>query len=135
MLGGEIASLLAAVPCWALAQAATKLPRVVVVLGGNEASAGPFVDSFLEGMREAGEIRGLTIQIDFRYAEFAAVRSLISEVAAETPAVLVVGGGAGRTYQLPGGHPRQFPPRSRLRRQDPEGRQTRRPSHLPVGAL
>ena len=90
--------MLAAVAFLAIAQTAPKLPRVVMILGGTEASAGPFAESFLEGMRQAGQIQGRTVQIDLRYAEFAAVRPLINEVVAETPAVLVVGGLSAARY-------------------------------------
>lgn len=91
-------SLLAAVAFSAIAQTATKLPRVVMILGGTETSAGPFAGSFLEGMRQAGQVRGRTVQIDLRYAEFAAVRPLINEIVAESPAVLVVGGLSAARY-------------------------------------
>ncbi|MFO1303884.1 MAG: ABC transporter substrate-binding protein [Burkholderiales bacterium] len=90
--------MLAAVAFSAVAQTATKLPRVVVVLGGTEASNGPFVESFLDGMGQAGQIRGGTVQIDLRFAEFAAVRSLINGTVAESPAVLVVGGLSAARY-------------------------------------
>jgi putative ABC transport system substrate-binding protein len=93
-----VTSLLAVVAFSAIAQTATKLPRVVMIIGGTEASSGPFVESFLEGMRQAGQVRGRTVQIDLRYAEFAAVRPLINEVVAETPAVLVVGGLSAARY-------------------------------------
>jgi putative ABC transport system substrate-binding protein len=69
-----------------------------MILGGTEASSGPFAESFLEGMRQAGQIPGRTVQIDLRYAEFAAVRRLINEVVAESPAVLVVGGLTAARY-------------------------------------
>ena len=93
-----ITSLLAAVAFSAIAQTSTKLPRVVMILGGTETSAGPFAESFLEGMRQAGQVRGRTVQIDLRYAEFAAVQPLINEVVAESPAVLVVGGLSAARY-------------------------------------
>lgn len=93
-----IASLLPAVAFSAIAQTATKLPRVVMILGGTEASAGPFAESFLEGMRQTGQVRGRTVQIDIRYVEFAGVRALIHEVVAESPAVLVVGGLSAARY-------------------------------------
>jgi putative ABC transport system substrate-binding protein len=91
-------SLLAAVAFPAIAQTSTKLPRVVMILGGTETSAGPFAESFLEGMRQAGQVRGRTVRIDLRYAEFAAVQPLINEVVAESPAVLVVGGLSAARY-------------------------------------
>lgn len=91
-------SLLTAVAFSAIAQTATKLPRVAMILGGTETSARPFVESFLEGMRQEGQVRGRTVQIDLRYAEFSAVRPLINEVVAESPAVLVVGGLSAARY-------------------------------------
>jgi len=93
-----ITSLLAAVAFSAMAQTATKLPRVVMVLNGTEASSGPFAESFLEGMRQAGQIRGRTVQIDLHYVEFAALRPSIDEVVADSPAVLVVGGLSAARY-------------------------------------
>jgi putative ABC transport system substrate-binding protein len=79
-------------------QTATKLPRVVIILGGTEESAGPFVESFLEGMRQTGLVRGRTVAIDARYADFAGVRALIQAIVAESPAVLVVGGLSAARY-------------------------------------
>lgn len=76
------------------AQTATRLPRVVIVLGGREATYTPFKESFLEGMRQAGQVEGRTVRIDVRYGggEPARTRSLIRESVAESPAVLVVAG-------------------------------------------
>lgn len=93
-----IASLLPAVAFPALGQTVTKLPRVVIILGGTEESAGPFVESFLEGMRQTGLVRGRTVQIESRYADFGGVRALIQEIIAESPAVLVVGGLSAARY-------------------------------------
>ena len=95
-----IASLLPAVALSAIAQTATQPPRVVMILGGTEASAGPFAESFLEGMRQTGQVRGRTVQIDVRYAEFTGVRALIHESVAESPAVLVVGGLTAARYAV-----------------------------------
>ena len=69
-----------------------------MILGGTEATARPFWESFLEGMRQSGQVQGRTVQIDFRYAEFAGVRALIHESVAESPAVLVVGGLTAARY-------------------------------------
>ena len=93
-----LVSLLPAVALPAIAQTATKLPRVVMILGGTESSASPFWESFLEGMRQAGQVRGRTVQIDARYAEFSGVQALIREIVAESPAVLVVGGLSAARY-------------------------------------
>ena len=91
-------SLLSGAVHEAVAQKATTLPRVVVVLGGNEGSGGPFAQSFLEGMRQTGQVQGRTVQIEVRYVEFAGVRGLINDSVAESPAVLVVGGLTAARY-------------------------------------
>jgi putative ABC transport system substrate-binding protein len=76
------------------AQTATRLPRVVIILGGREETYTPFKDSFVDGMRQAGQVEGRTVQIDVRYGggDPARTRALIRESIAESPAVLVVAG-------------------------------------------
>jgi putative ABC transport system substrate-binding protein len=69
-----------------------------MILGGTEANAGPFAESFFEGMRHAGQVQGRTVQIDLRYVEFSAMRTSIQERVAESPAVLVVGGLTAARY-------------------------------------
>lgn len=91
VLGGA-ASLFAAVAFPAIAQPAKQLPRVVLLLFRPEESARPFVESFLEGMRLTGQIRGRTVQIDVLSVEFTDVRATIHTIVAESPAVLVVAG-------------------------------------------
>ena len=76
----------------ALAQTAARRPRVVLVLYRPEASGRPFAEKFLDGMREAGQIQGQTVQIDVLYAEASQMRALINDTVAQSPAVLVVGG-------------------------------------------
>jgi putative ABC transport system substrate-binding protein len=93
-----LAALVSGVAIPARAQIATSVPRVVIVLGGTEESAGPFVQSFLEGVRQTGLIPGRNVQIDARYAEFASVRALIQQIVAESPTVLVVGGLSAAGY-------------------------------------
>lgn len=93
-----LASTLPVVPLSALAQATPPPPRVIMILGGTEASAGPFAESFLEGIRQTGLVRGRNIQVDVRYVEFAGVRRLIREAVAESPTVLVVGGLSAARY-------------------------------------
>ena len=93
-----LASLLPAAAFSAFAQTATQPPRVVMILGGTEASSGPFAESFLEGMRQAGQVPGRTVQIDFRYAEFSGVRALIQQTVTESPAAIVVGGLTAARY-------------------------------------
>ena len=76
------------------AQNATRLPRVVMILGGRAETYAPLKEGFLEGMRQAGQVEGRTVQIDFRYGggDPVRTRSLIRENAAESPAVMVVAG-------------------------------------------
>ncbi len=71
-----------------------KLPRVVVISGGNEESSRPYTESFLDGMRQVGQIEGRSVQIEVRYGDGdpARVRALIRESVAKSPAVLVVAG-------------------------------------------
>src|SRR5882672_3344096 len=69
-----LAFLLPAVAFSALAQTTTRPPRVVMIVGGNEANARPFTESFLDGMRQAGQIEGRTVQIDVLYGEGDPVR-------------------------------------------------------------
>jgi putative tryptophan/tyrosine transport system substrate-binding protein len=93
-----LASVLPAVAFSVGAQTVSQPPRVVVILGGTEANAGPFAQSFVDGMRQAGQVQGQTVRIDVRYAEFSAVRALIQESVAASPAVLVVGGLTAARY-------------------------------------
>ena len=76
------------------AQPSVKLPRVVMVNGGNEGLSRPFVESFLDGMREAGQIDGRTYVLQMRYGggDPARTAMLIREAVAEGPDVLVVTG-------------------------------------------
>ena len=88
-----IASSFPAITFSTLAQVA-QLPRVVVISGGNEEGSRPFTHNFLDGMRQAGQIEGRTVQIEVRYGngDPTRVRALIRESVAKSPAVLVVGG-------------------------------------------
>ena len=89
-----LASLLPAVAVSAGAQTVAGPPRVIMILGGNEEGALPFTESFLDGMRQAGQVQGRTVQIDVRFGDRdpARVRALIHESVAARPAVLVVAG-------------------------------------------
>jgi putative ABC transport system substrate-binding protein len=98
LLRCALASAILPIASRAAAQSPAEPPRVVLVLGGTEASAGPFAESFVEGMRQAGHVRGRTVRIDVRFAAFEGVRALINEVVAERPAVLVVGGLTAARY-------------------------------------
>ena len=94
LLLGGLGTLLAAAAFLAGAQTATRPPRVVMILGGDEDGVRPFKESFLDGMRQAGQVQGRTVQIDVRLGDRdpARVRALIRESVAESPAVLVVAG-------------------------------------------
>lgn len=76
------------------AQLTPRLPRVVMVNGGNEEGTRPFRESFLDGMREAGQIDGRTYVLELRYGEGEPARAevLIREAVAQHPDVLVVTG-------------------------------------------
>ena len=76
------------------AQTGARPPRVVMLVGGNEENTRPYKESFLDGMRQAGQIEGRTVQIDVQYSdgEPARMRALIRESVAKSPAVLVVAG-------------------------------------------
>ncbi len=88
-----LASLLPAVAPPAAAQTAARPPRVVMLLQ-NAQDARPFKESFLGGMRQAGQIDGRTVRIDVLYSEGdpARMRALIRESVANSPAVIVVAG-------------------------------------------
>jgi putative ABC transport system substrate-binding protein len=65
-----------------------------MLLGTTEEGARPFKESFLDGMRQAGQIEGRTVQVDVLYGDGdpARLRAMIRQSAAEAPAVLVVAG-------------------------------------------
>ena len=94
LLLSGLASLLPAVAFSVAAQNAARLPRVVMVSGGNEEGSRPFKESFLDGMRQAGQIEGQTVQVDVLYSDGdpARMRALIRANVAKSPAVLVVSG-------------------------------------------
>ena len=89
-----LATLLPVFTVSAGAQTVAGRPRVIMILGGTEEGARPFTESFLDGMRRAGQVQGQTVQIDVRFADRdpARVRALIRESVAARPAVLVVAG-------------------------------------------
>jgi putative ABC transport system substrate-binding protein len=76
------------------AQTAAPVPRVLIVLGGREETYTALMESFRDGMRQAGQVEGRTVRIDVRYGggEPARARALVRESIAESPAVLVVAG-------------------------------------------
>ena len=87
-----VACVLAAWPRLATAQG-TRMPRIVMILGGTEADSRPFRESFLDGMREAGYAEAKTFVLDVRHWTDATRRTaLIREAVTERPDVVVVGG-------------------------------------------
>ena len=74
--------------------AGSPLPRVVLIVAGDEAFIRPFRGRFLHGMQELGHAEGRTFRLEVRYAHGEPARSvtLIREAIASRPAVLVVGG-------------------------------------------
>ena len=87
-----IVCALAVPPRLALAQA-MRPARIVMILGGSEAGARPFLERFEDGMREAGHVRAKTFVLDVRYwIEAARLESLMRESISERPDVVVVGG-------------------------------------------
>jgi putative ABC transport system substrate-binding protein len=73
---------------------ASPLPRVVIIFSaGDKAVFRPFMDRFLHGMQELGHAEGSTFRLEVRaHAEPARSLTLIREVIASRPDVLVVGG-------------------------------------------
>jgi len=95
-----LASLLSAAASLTEAQTPARPPRVVMLLGANEEVGRPFKESFLDGLREAGQIEGKTVQVDVLYGDGdpARLRALIRESVAAAPAVLVVAGLTATRY-------------------------------------
>jgi len=85
--------VLAARPQLAAGQG-TRLPRVVMIVSGDEQGSGPFIESFRKGLREAGQIEGQTLVLELRYGnlESARIDALHREAVAERPDVLVIAG-------------------------------------------
>ena len=74
--------------------AASPLPRVVIIVTGDEAFFRPYRDRFLQGMRELGHAEGRTFRLEALYAHGEPARSvaLIREAITSRPDVLVVSG-------------------------------------------
>jgi putative ABC transport system substrate-binding protein len=74
--------------------AAPGLPRVVIVTTGDETGHAPYKESFLKGMREAGQIEGRTYRLEIKHADRNPQRDpgLIRDAVAARPDVLVVYG-------------------------------------------
>ena len=77
----------------ASAQTTKTPPRVVMISNGSEEIGRSYRESFLEGMRQAGQIEGRTYVLVVRFASSPErVPALIRETLAENPHVLVVSG-------------------------------------------
>ena len=74
--------------------AASRLPRVVIINSGDEEFFRPLKDRFVSSMRELGQVEGKTFRLEIHYARGEPARSatLIREVIAGRPDVLVVAG-------------------------------------------
>ena len=76
-----------------MAQTTKALPRVVMISPGSEELSRVFRESFLDGMRQAGQGEGQTYVLVVRFAGSPErVPALIGESVAERPDVLVVSG-------------------------------------------
>jgi putative ABC transport system substrate-binding protein len=80
--------------CARAQSAAAPIPRIVVISGGDEAGSRPFLESFVQGMRQLGYIEKTTFLLDVRYAdrENSRLPSLIMESVGSRPDILVVSG-------------------------------------------
>ena len=74
--------------------AASPLPRVVYISGGDEAFARTFADSIRKGMRELGHKEEGTYRLEILYADRdpSRVPGLIRDAVSNRPAVLIVAG-------------------------------------------
>lgn len=92
--------LVAGVPAgWAAAtvargQAKLGLPRIAFILTGNAASTRTFRESFVDGMRQAGQVEGETYVLQVMLGDGDPARSAVhlKEAVAARAAVLVIGG-------------------------------------------
>ena len=83
------------VPLASFAQsAAASLPRIVFIGGGDEAGTRPFLESFLQEMKQLGYTEKSDFLLDARYADREASRlpAMIKESVASRPDILVVVG-------------------------------------------
>jgi putative ABC transport system substrate-binding protein len=73
---------------------AATTPRVVFLLWGSEPIGRPFVESFREGLREAGHVEGRTLTLDVRFnpSDRANLDAVMRQAVRERPDVLVVAG-------------------------------------------
>ena len=74
--------------------AAAPIPRIVVISGGDEAGSRPFLESFVQGMKQLGYVEKTTYLLNVRYAdrENSRLPSLIMESVGSRPDILVVAG-------------------------------------------
>jgi len=83
------------VPLVARAQTnASSLPRVIIVSNGSEDGHRPYHERFVQAMREAGQIDGVTFRLEVLHANRDPTKTpaLIRQAVAERPSVLVVYG-------------------------------------------
>jgi len=83
------------VPAWrAFAQAGT-MHRVAFLSGGSRSDAAAFLPSLMDGLRDFGYRQGVNLLFDARYANYSPVEAatLVREIAALKPAVIVANGG------------------------------------------
>jgi putative tryptophan/tyrosine transport system substrate-binding protein len=75
-------------------QPAAKSPRIGVLFGTTPASEAPRVEAFRQGLRELGYVEGLTIALEYRWAEgrFDRVALLAADLVRLPVDVLVTGG-------------------------------------------
>jgi putative ABC transport system substrate-binding protein len=74
--------------------AAASLPRIVFIAGGDEAGTRPFLESFLQEMKQLGYTEKSSFLLEVRYANREASRlpAMIKESVASHPDILVVVG-------------------------------------------
>lgn len=87
-------ALLVVAPASPIAGGERRLPRVIFLLTGSEALAQPFVTSFREGLRAAGQVEGKTLVLDVRFNNYdpSTLDAAMRRAVGERPDVLVVAG-------------------------------------------
>jgi putative ABC transport system substrate-binding protein len=90
---GALACVLAALHFDARTQGRT-VPRVVLLLPQSDAASRPLIESFRQGLREAGQVEGQSLILEVRHGspERGAPDGLLRDTLREHPDVLVVGG-------------------------------------------
>jgi putative tryptophan/tyrosine transport system substrate-binding protein len=90
LLGGAAASSLSP-PLAASAQPATKRPLIAWLSGGSQNGSRVFVEAFLQGMRDLGDVEGRQFDITYRFADGYTERlpTLAEEVVRLGPSVIL----------------------------------------------